>query len=151
MVTRLTVAWETTDEGMWLLVRRFPAVKSLETEREHFPFVQRDGRRDTGGEHPHWAHVSPHQQVPQGDGRGDADSDPHLTELVLQGDARGVGGGASSRDRLLQPQHSLEVDLPALWERGAATTERPSTGRRRSPRRIRARAMPALAACLVCM
>jgi hypothetical protein len=30
-----------------------------------------------------------------------------------------------------------------LWGRGAATTERPSTGRRRSPRRIRAPAMPA--------
>ena len=80
MVTRLEMSWETNDEGMWLLVRRFPAVKSLETEREHFPFVQRDGRRDTGGEHPHWAHVSPHQQVPQGDGRGDADSDKVVTE-----------------------------------------------------------------------
>jgi hypothetical protein len=39
MVTRLTVAWETTDEGMWLLARRFPAVMSLETKADIF----RDG------------------------------------------------------------------------------------------------------------
>jgi hypothetical protein len=30
LVTRLTVSWKTTDEGMWLLVRRFPAVVSVE-------------------------------------------------------------------------------------------------------------------------
>jgi hypothetical protein len=30
LVTRLTVSWRTTDEGMWLLVRRFPSVVSLE-------------------------------------------------------------------------------------------------------------------------
>jgi hypothetical protein len=30
LVTRLTVNCETTDEGMWLLVRRFPAVVSVE-------------------------------------------------------------------------------------------------------------------------
>jgi hypothetical protein len=30
LVTRLTLAWWTTDEGMRLLVRRFPAVVSLE-------------------------------------------------------------------------------------------------------------------------
>ena len=29
LVTRLTVAWKTTDEGMWLLVRRFPVVVSV--------------------------------------------------------------------------------------------------------------------------
>jgi hypothetical protein len=71
MVTRLEVSWETTDEGMWLLARRFPSVKSLETEREHFPFVQRDGRRDTGGEHPHLAQVSEPHLLRQGDERRD--------------------------------------------------------------------------------
>jgi hypothetical protein len=32
LVTRLTVSWKTTDEGMWLLVRRFPALVSVERE-----------------------------------------------------------------------------------------------------------------------
>jgi hypothetical protein len=32
LVTRLTVRYMTTDEGMWLLVRRFPAVVSLEVK-----------------------------------------------------------------------------------------------------------------------
>jgi hypothetical protein len=32
LVTRLTVSWRTTDEGMWLLVRRFPSVVSLEVK-----------------------------------------------------------------------------------------------------------------------
>jgi hypothetical protein len=45
-----------------------------------------DRRGAASGEQPHWAHVARPQLLPQGDARG--------------------GGGASSRDRFLQPAHS---------------------------------------------
>jgi hypothetical protein len=37
LVTRLTVPWRTNDEGMWLLVRRFPAVVSLAMKYDVWP------------------------------------------------------------------------------------------------------------------